>query len=298
MNDTYGNDNEELRACFAGGSLADPFLPTQLRAAAPGLLNLDADSSDGELRAAAEHYAAATGEAPSSVLARLQDSQWELRGFADPYPDLPAPVLAVTPWSEDIDLLETAVELEAAYPGANRDALAGMLRDLRWELRKAVTKESAARTGDQVAIRNVLDNGVGELITHATTDAEIAALVIAAEAGAGGPIRGLHAELIRRRDAEFAEWRRQVDAAKERLLIDEATARFAAEEFGDEDTGRVFMAGRQGDPVRICIPDPVSGKAVPVSAAGRVPRIANLHEGFEEDYLAPGEAGCRFAHRN
>lgn len=279
MNDT----TDHLRACFDGGVLADPFLPTQLRHAAPGLLNLTADSTDAELRAAAEHYAASTGEDPASVLARLQDSQWELRGFTDPYPDLPAPVLTVTPWSEDLDLWETVAELEAAYPGVDRGVLAGMLRDLRWELRKAVTKESAARTGDQIAVRSVLDNGVGELITHATTDAEIAAYVTAAEAGAGGPIRGLHAELIRRRDAEFAEWRRLVDAAKERILIDEAKARFAAEEFGDEDTGRVFMAGRQGDPVRICIPDPVSGKAVPVSAAGPVPRIANLHEDFEEE---------------
>lgn len=298
MSNTYDNDIQALRACFAGGSLADPFLPTQLRAAAPGLLNLDADSSDGELRAAAEHYAAGTGEDSSSVLARLQDSQWELRGLADPYPDLPAPVPAVTPWSEDLDLWEAVAELEAAYPGVDRGVLAGMLRDLRWELRKAVTKESAARTGDQIAVRSVLDNGVGELITHATTDAEIAAYVVVAEAGSGGPLPGLHAELIRRRDAEFAEWRRLVDAAKERLLIDEAKARFAAEEFGDEDTGRVFMAGRPGDSIRICIPDPVSGTAVPVSAAGSVPRIANVGEDFEEDFVLLGESGCRFAYRN
>lgn len=298
MNNTYGNDNEDLRACFAGGSLADPFLPTQLRAAAPGLLNLDADSSDGELRAAAEHYAAATGENPADVLARLQDSQWELRGFTDPYPDLPAPVLTVTPWSEDLDLWETVAELEAAYPGVDRDVLAGMLRDLRWHLREAVTAEAATRTGDQIVVRSVLDNGVGELITHATTDAEIAAYVVAAEAGSGGPLPGLREELIRLRDAEHIEWRRLVDAAKERLLIDEAKARFEAEEFGDEDTGRVFVGGRPGDPVRVCIPDPVTGKAVPVSAAGSVPRIANLHEEFDEDFVQPGEAGCRFAYRN
>lgn len=151
---------------------------------------------------------------------------------------------------------------------------------------------------DAETLQSVLANGVAELIRYDTTDEQIAALVVAAEAGAAAPLFGLREELIRRRDAEFAEWRRQVDGAKERILIDEAKARFAAEEFGDEDTGRVFMAGRPGDSIRICIPDPVSGKAVPVSAAGRVPRIANLHEGFEEDYLAPGEAGCRFAHRN
>ncbi|SKR41669.1 Uncharacterised protein [Mycobacteroides abscessus subsp. abscessus] len=253
MNDTYSNDNEDLRACFAGGSLADPFLPTQLRAAA-------------------EHYAAGTGEDPSSVLARLQDSQWELQGFADPYPDLPAPVLTVTPWSEDLDLWETVAELEAAYPGANRDALAGMLRDLRWELRKAVTAEAAPRIGDQVAVRNVLDNGVGELVTYATTDAEITTYVTAAEAGSGGPLPGLREELTRLRDEEASEHRRLVDVAKAKL---------------GETERRVFVGGAFGDPVSVQVSASVNSAAVP--------RIANVGE--TEDFAEPGESGCRFAYR-
>ncbi len=263
MNDT----TDHLRACFASGSLADPFLPTQLRAAAPGLLNLTAYSTDAELRAAAESYAASTGEDPASVLARLQDMRWELRGFADPYPGLPAPVLAVTPWSEDLDLWETVAELEAAYPGADRDALAGTLRDLRWELRKAVTAEAAPRIGDEVAVRSVLANGVAELIRYDTSDEQIAALVVAAEAGSGGPLPGLREELTRLRDEEASEHRRLVDVAKAKL---------------GERERRVFVAGAFGDPIRVEVPDPA-------------PRIANLGE--TDEFVQPGESGCRHAYR-
>lgn len=155
------------------------------------------------------------------------------------------------------------------------------------------------RSDEQLVVQAALDNGLAELITDATTNETIAAYVMAAEAGAGGPIRGLHAELIRRRDTEHREWRRQVDEVKEQLLIDEAKRQFTAEEFGDDEAvGRVFMAGEVGDPIRICIPDPVTGKAVPVLASGPVPPISNLGEVFEEDYVLPGESGCRFAHRN
>lgn len=172
--------------------------------------------------------------------------------------------------------------------------LPSQLRDLALDQLPAGQR---TRRDEQFAVQAALDNGLGELITYATTNEEVAAYVVAAEAGAGGPIRGLHAELIRLRDVEHREWRAQVDAIKERILIDEAKWQFEAEEFGDEDTGRVFMAGRPGDPICICIPDPVTGKAVPVSAVGRVPRIANVGEDFEEDFVLLGESGCRFAYR-
>lgn len=166
------------------------------------------------------------------------------------------------------------------------------LRDLALDQLRAGQR---TRSDEQLVVQAALDNGLAELITYATTNEQIAAYVVAAEAGAGGPIRGLHAELIRRRDAEHREWRRQVDEVKEQLLIDEAKRQFEAEEFGDDaDAGRVFVGGRPGDPVRICIPDPVSGKAVPVFASGSEPYISNLGE-YADEFVQPGESRCRIS---
>lgn len=157
--------------------------------------DLTAASTNAELRAAAERYAASTYEQPDAVLARLQDAQWELRDIADPKPGLPAPTFTVTPWSDDVDLIEVLDELEAAYPGVDRRVLAGMLRDLRWHLREATTAAYST-------VRDVLENGVSQLVTHATTDQELDRLVVAAEAGSGGPIPGLRQELVRLRDSK------------------------------------------------------------------------------------------------
>lgn len=178
--------------------------------------------------------------------------------------------------------------IAAAATAVAAPQLASDLRDVRDRARAAVRPKTM--TDEEIVVRSVMDLGVAELITHATTNAEIDALVVAAEAGCGGPIFGLKEELRLLRDAEAAEWR---------VKVDEAKRQFEAEEFGDDaDAGRVFMAGKVGDPIRICIPDPVSGKAVPVIASGPVPPISNLGEVFEEDYVLPVESGCRFAHRN
>jgi hypothetical protein len=50
------------------------------------------------------------------------------------------------------------------------------------------------------AVQRVLNNGLAELIRHDTTDEEIDAYVVAAEAGAAGPIFGLREELVSLRD--------------------------------------------------------------------------------------------------
>lgn len=178
--------------------------------------------------------------------------------------------------------------IAAAATAVAAPQLASDLRDVRDRARAAVRPKTM--TDEEIAVQSVMDLGVAELIRHDTTDAEIAALVVAAEAGSGGPIFGLKEGLHLLRDAEYSDWRAQVDAAK---------AQFEAEEFGDDEAaGRVFMAGKVGDPIRICIPDPVSGQAVPVIASAPVRPISNLGEVFGEDYVLPGESGCRSAHRN
>lgn len=204
----------------AGGDPDDPFAPSRFRrdggadAVRPGLT---ADSTDEELRAAAERYAAGGYEKPNAVLARLQDARWELQDHADPNPGLPAPKLAVTPWSEDLDLMEVLDDLEVAYPGVNGSAVAGVLRDLRWHLREAVTARAAA------TVQPVADR-LTNMVNAETDDAAIALMVAGAEAGSGGPIPGLVRELRVRRE----------------------TKRIKAEEFGVAD--RVSVAESGGAP--------------------------------------------------
>lgn len=177
--------------------------------------------------------------------------------------------------------------IAAAATAVASPQLLADLRDIRDQERAAVRPKMM--TDEEIVVQSVMDLGVAELIHHRTTDEEIDAYVTAVEAGAGAPIFGLKEGLTTLRDAEYSDWRAQVDAAK---------AQFEAEEFGDDKAaGRVFMAGQPGDPIRICIPDPVSGKAVPVLASGPVPPISNLGEVFGEDYVLPWESACRSAYR-
>lgn len=152
--------------------------------------------------------------------------------------------------------------------------LAADLRALRDRARATVRPKSL--TDEELLIQSVLDLGIAELITHATNDAEIDALVIAAEAGAGGPIPGLREELHLLRDAEAAEFRSRVDFTT--IDPDEPFAPTALR----ERERRVFVAGAFGDPIRVQVPDPA-------------PRIANLGE--TADFVEAGESSCRHAYR-
>lgn len=119
------------------------------------------------------------------------DTQWQRSGVADPYPDLPAPAMAVTPWTSDAELVERVADLVDVYPGADRGVLLGQLRDLRRHLREAVMAEAAA---------SVLD-GLVDLVHAATTDEELALLVAGAEAVRGVEVPGLLAALDELREA-------------------------------------------------------------------------------------------------
>lgn len=124
------------------------------------------------------------------------DTAWQRSGIADPYPNLPAPTIAITPWTDDVDLAETVADLVDVYPGADRGVLAGLLRDLRRHLRQAVMAS---------AVRDVAD-GLADVVDAATTDAELELLVAGAEAGRGVPIPGLRVALedLRSATAEAA----------------------------------------------------------------------------------------------
>ncbi|CPS10904.1 Uncharacterised protein [Mycobacteroides abscessus] len=118
------------------------------------------------------------------------DTQWDLLGLTDPYPHLPAPTIAITPWTDDADLAEATADLVDVYPGADRDVLAELLQDLRAHLRQAVM---ASAVGD-------VADGLVDVVHAATTDAELGLIVAGAEAGRGVPIPGLLVALEDLRD--------------------------------------------------------------------------------------------------
>lgn len=167
--------------------------------------------------------------------------------------------------AELVDASTTDRELEliaAAATAVAAPQLLADLRDVRDQERAAVRPKTM--TDEELIVQSVLDLGVADLITYRTTDAEIDAYGVAAEAGAGGPVFGLREELTRLRGEVAAEWRREVDAIKERLRKDE-----------NERARRVFVGGMRGGPVSVSVPDPLS--------YGQVPRIVNLGEFTAED---------------
>ncbi|MBE5513792.1 Uncharacterised protein [Mycobacteroides abscessus subsp. abscessus] len=107
--------------------------------------------------------------------------------------------VTISAWTNDEEIARRAAELESAY--ASRHELDTEFRLFRSFLRTAAM--ATAEAGDSlVLIRSVLDGGVDELISAATTDTELEVLVTAAEAGHGGSIPGLRRELELLRDAE------------------------------------------------------------------------------------------------
>ncbi|MBX8687420.1 hypothetical protein GO011_08250 [Mycobacterium sp. 20091114027_K0903767] len=118
------------------------------------------------------------------------------RWAANPVPYSEDAEVIVSAWTRDVDLARHAVELAEVY--GNRGGLLDVLHIVRGYLRGfAMDTASAA-----VLVQSVLDGGVAELVTASTTDTELDAIAVAAEAGHGAPIPELREELGRLRDAE------------------------------------------------------------------------------------------------
>lgn len=194
----------------------------------------------------------------------------------DTYDNLTALVDASTT-DRELTLIAAAATAVAA------PQLASDLRRVRDQMRAAVRPKTL--TDEEIVVQSVLDLGIAELITHATTNEQIDAYVTAAEAGAGGPLFGLKAELTRLRDAEAAEAAEQLRAHMDYTRIDSRDP-FCPTALPREDTGRVFVS-TVGGPVYVHAADPASSTTVP--------RIANLGESAA-DFVEPGEAGCRYAY--
>lgn len=125
------------------------------------------------------------------------DERWDARGLPRP---LGAEVV-ISAWTTDADLDGQADALAAVY-ATDADDLHDLLHALRSHLRDAaMTTAASPLVTEAVAVTSNMDH----LITHATTDAELGAYADAAEAGAGGPIKGLLEELTVLRNAERAD---------------------------------------------------------------------------------------------
>lgn len=106
----------------------------------------------------------------------------------------------ISAWTNDDDLDSQADELAARY-NTDADDLHDLLHAVRTHLRVAALDARASPlVSEAVAIVGSLDH----LISADSTDAELSAYA-AAEAGAGGPVPDLLAELHRLRDAERAD---------------------------------------------------------------------------------------------
>ncbi|SHX66383.1 Uncharacterised protein [Mycobacteroides abscessus subsp. abscessus] len=165
--------------------------------------------------------------------------------------------------AELVDASTTDRELELIAAAATAVAAPQLLADLRDARDRArATVRPKSLTDEELLIQSVLDLGIAELITHATSDAEITAYVTAAEAGAGGPVFGLAEELRVLRDAEAAEHLRvQVDYS--RIDRDDPFCPTALRS-ENERARRVFVS--------------TVGGPVYVHAADPAPRIGNVGE--------------------
>ncbi|MFV8137446.1 hypothetical protein ACNQR7_07730 [Mycolicibacterium senegalense] len=142
--------------------------------------------------------------------------------------------------------------IAAAATAVAAPQLAADLRGVRDRARAAVPRPKTL-TDEELLVRSVMDLGLAELITHSTTDAEITAYVIAAEAGAGGPIPGLREELHLLRDAEAAEHRSRGSYTR----IDTADP-FCPTALRETER-RVFVGGAFGGPVSVHAEEPSIG---------------------------------------
>lgn len=149
--------------------------------------------------------------------------------------------------AELVDASTTDRELTliaAAATAVAAPQLASDLRDVRDRARAAVRPKTM--TDEELLIQSALDNGLGELVTYATTDTEIDAYVTAAEAGAGGPLFGLREKLHLLRGEEAAErLRAQMDYTR----IDSRDP-FCPTALRETER-RVFVGGAFGGPVSV-----------------------------------------------
>lgn len=122
------------------------------------------------------------------------DERWDARGL----PRATGAEAVISAWTTDTFLDVQADELAARYD-TDADDLHDLLHAVRTHLRVAAL--DAAMPSLMTEAVGVVGN-LDHLVTHATTDAELRTLAGAAEAGAGGPIPELLAELHRLRDGE------------------------------------------------------------------------------------------------
>ncbi len=104
----------------------------------------------------------------------------------------------ISAWTSDADLDQQADELAARY-NTDGDDLHDLLHSVRTHLRVAAL---AAATPSLMTEAVVVTSNMDHLIDADTTDEQLRTLTDAAEAGAGGPVPDLLAELHRLRDGE------------------------------------------------------------------------------------------------
>jgi hypothetical protein len=137
------------------------------------------------------------------------DERWDARQLPHAF-DAETTISA---WTTDDDLDEQANALAAVY-ATDGDDLHDLLHALRSHLRvAALDAASPSPMTEAVAIVGSLDH----LISADSTDAELSAYAAAAEAGAGGPVPDLLAELTVLRDAERADRVFVADAGAPRI---------------------------------------------------------------------------------
>lgn len=125
------------------------------------------------------------------------DERWDARAL----PHFDRSAVIISAWSTDEELDDQADALAAKY-STDADDLHDLLHGVRTHLRAAALgATSPSLVTEAVAVVGNLDH----LVTAASTDAELRTLAEAAEAGAGGPVPDLLAELHRLRDAERAD---------------------------------------------------------------------------------------------
>ncbi|SHP27790.1 Uncharacterised protein [Mycobacteroides abscessus subsp. abscessus] len=103
----------------------------------------------------------------------------------------------VSAWMTDAEIAEQAAALASVY--GNEYEVDTAIRLFRAQLRSAALATAASPLTSEAA---TIVGNMTHLITHATTDSELAAYADAAESGAGGPVDGLYEELVQLRDAE------------------------------------------------------------------------------------------------
>ena len=122
------------------------------------------------------------------------DSRWDARAL----PRAAGAEAVISAWTTDEVLDQQADALAEVY-ATDADDLHDLLHGVRSHLRvAALDAATPSLMSEAVAI---VDN-LNHLVTADTTDAELAAYADAAEAGNGGPVDGLLAELVRLRDGE------------------------------------------------------------------------------------------------